>query len=148
MSTQENLKAAMKEAMRAKDKERLATIRLANSAIKQAEVDSQSDVSEDDVVAILSKMVKQRRESIKQYVEAGRPELAEDEEKEIAVLQDFLPEQASHEEIEQLIKDAIAQTGAESMRDMGKVMGLIRPKLAGRADMAAVSTAIKQQLNG
>lgn len=146
MSTKEELKTAMKAAMRAGDKERLATIRLANAAIKQAEVDAQTDINEDDVVAILSRMIKQRRESIKQYNDAGRAELAADEEKEIVILQDFLPEQASEEEIDQLVVAAIADTGAESVRDMGKVMGIIRPKLAGRADMSVVSASIKARL--
>lgn len=147
MSVKDNLKEAMKAAMRAGEKDRLATIRLANAEIKRVEVDSQSEIDDDQTIAILDKMVKQRRESIKQYEEAGREELAADEKAEIAVLQDFLPEQADEAEINALIESAIAETGAESMRDMGKVMNIIRPKLAGRADMGAVSGLIKAKLN-
>lgn len=141
------LTQAMKDAMRSKEKDRLAVIRLALSAIKQIEVDTQGEVGDDQALAALDKMVKQRRESIKQYSEAGRDELVAEEQAEIDVLVDFLPEQASEEEINTLIQNAITETGAESMRDMGKVMGVIRPKLAGRADMGKVSGMIKAQLN-
>ncbi|NVK22227.1 MAG: GatB/YqeY domain-containing protein [Kangiellaceae bacterium] len=138
---------AMKEAMRAKQKERLTTIRLALSAIKQVEVDTRTELDDAAILAILDKMVKQRRESIKMYEEAGRQELADVEHAEIAVLQDFLPQPLSEEEINQLIDQAVSQSGAESMRDMGKVMGILKPQLQGRADMGKVSGLIKSRLN-
>ncbi|NVJ61207.1 MAG: GatB/YqeY domain-containing protein [Gammaproteobacteria bacterium] len=139
---------AMKDAMRAKAKDRLGTIRLITAAVKQYQVDNRvEDVADDVVLAILDKMVKQRRESIKAYEEAGRDELAAVEKAEIEVLAEFMPQPLSEEEINSLIDEAIAQSGAESMRDMGKVMGLLKPKLQGRADMSAVSGQIKARLN-
>ncbi len=138
---------AMKEAMRAKDKARLTTIRLALAAIKQIEVDKRIELDDTAILAILDKMVKQRRESIKMYEEAGRQELADVEHAEIAVLQDFLPQPLTDAEIDQLIEDAIAKTGAESIRDMGKVMGILKPQLQGRADMGPVSGKIKARLS-
>ncbi len=138
---------AMKEAMRAKDKARLTTIRLALAAIKQIEVDKRIELDDTAILAILDKMVKQRRESIKMYEEAGRQELADVEHAEIAVLQEFLPQPLTEAEIEQLIEDAIAKTGAESIRDMGKVMGMLKPQLQGRADMGPVSGKIKARLS-
>lgn len=138
---------AMKEAMRAKDKARLTTIRLALSAIKQVEVDKRIELDDTAILAILDKMVKQRRESIKMYEEAGRQELADVEHAEIAVLQDFLPQPLTEAEIDQLIEDAIAKSGAESIRDMGKVMGMLKPQLQGRADMGPVSGKIKARLS-
>ncbi len=138
---------AMKEAMRAKDKARLTTIRLALAAIKQIEVDKRIELDDTAILAILDKMVKQRRESIKMYEEAGRQELADVEHAEIAVLQDFLPQPLTDAEIDQLIEDAIAKTGAESIRDMGKVMGMLKPQLQGRADMGPVSGKIKARLS-
>lgn len=137
----------MKEAMRAKDKARLTTIRLALAAIKQIEVDKRIELDDTAILAILDKMVKQRRESIKMYEEAGRQELADVEHAEIAVLQDFLPQPLTDAEIDQLIEDAIAKTGAESIRDMGKVMGMLKPQLQGRADMGPVSGKIKARLS-
>ena len=138
---------AMKDAMRAKDKARLTTIRLALSAIKQVEVDTRTELDDATILAILDKMVKQRRESIKMYEEAGRQELADVEHAEIEVLQEFLPQALSEEEINQLIEQAISQSGAESMRDMGKVMGILKPQLQGRADMGKVSGLIKNRLS-
>ncbi len=139
---------AMKDAMRAKAKDRLGTIRLLTAAVKQYKVDNRvDDVDDATIIAILDKMVKQRRESIKAYDEAGRSELSEKEKAEIEVLTEFLPQPLSDDEIAELIDDAISQTGAESMRDMGKVMGILKPKLQGRADMGAVSGKIKAKLN-
>ncbi len=139
---------AMKDAMRAKAKDRLGTIRLLTAAVKQYKVDNRvDDVDDATIIAILDKMVKQRRESIKAYDEAGRSELSEKEKAEIEVLTEFLPQPLSDDEVAQLIDDAISQTGAESMRDMGKVMGILKPKLQGRADMGAVSGKIKAKLN-
>lgn len=138
----------MKNAMRAQQKERLAAIRLALSAIKQVEVDERKELADSDVLAVLDKMVKQRRESIAQYEQAGRADLAANEQAEIAVLQEFLPAQLSEAEIDALIVQAVAETGAAGMRDMGKVMNALRPQLAGRADMGAVSNRIKAKLGG
>lgn len=138
---------AMKEAMRAKDKPRLTTIRLALAAIKQIEVDQRIELDDTAILAILDKMVKQRRESIKMYEEADRQELADVEHAEIAILQDFLPNPLTDAEIDQLIDDAVAKTGAETIRDMGKVMGILKPQLQGRADMGPVSGKIKARLS-
>ncbi len=138
----------MKAAMRAKDKERLGTIRLITSAIKQKEVDDRIDELDDAaVLAILDKMIKQRRDSVTQYRDAGREELAAVEEAEILVIQEYMPAPLSEAEIDALIEEAIATSGAASMQDMGKVMGSLKPKLQGRADMGAVSGRIKARLS-
>lgn len=137
----------MKLAMRAGDKPKLATIRLILSAIKQVEVDSRSDVSDEDIIALLDKMQKQRRESISQYDKAGRTDLADIEKQEMVVIQEYLPAQLTSEELDDLISKAIESSGASSMKDMGKVMGQLRPQLQGRADMGAVSASIKARLN-
>lgn len=137
----------MKTAMRSGEKERLATIRLVLAAIKQVEVDTRSALTDDDLLPLLDKMCKQRRESIEQFVQAGRDDLASKERQELEIIQTYLPAQLSEAEIAQLIDEAIAQTGAESVRDMGKVMGIIKPKAQGRADMAAVSAQIKARLS-
>ena len=137
---------AMKAAMRAKEKERLGTIRLVLAEIKKVEVDERIDPDDVRVTSILDKMVKQRRDSIKQFIDAGRDELAAKEQTEIEVIQEFLPQPLSEEEIASLIEEAIASTGATSMQDMGKVMGLLKPQMAGKADMGKVSGLIKQRL--
>ena len=137
---------AMKDAMRARKKERLGTIRLVLAEIKKVEVDERIDPDDARVTSILDKMVKQRRDSIKQFTEAGRNELAAREQSEIVVIQDFLPQPLSQEEIASLIDEAIASTGAASMQDMGKVMGLLKPHMIGRADMGKISGLIKQRL--
>ena len=137
---------AMKAAMRAKEKERLGTIRLILAEIKKVEVDERIDPDDVRVTSILDKMVKQRRDSIKQFTDAGRDELAAKEQTEIEVIQEFLPQPLSEEEIASLIEEAIASTGATSMQDMGKVMGLLKPQMAGKADMGKVSGLIKQRL--
>ncbi len=136
----------MKSAMRAGEKERLGTIRLILAAIKQVEVDTRKALDDTSILAILDKMVKQRRESIAQYEKAGRDELAAKEQAEIEIIQAYLPEQLSDDAIDALITTAISDTGASSLRDMGKVMGMLKPKLQGRADMGAVSAKIKQRL--
>ncbi|RDX36069.1 GatB/YqeY domain-containing protein [Kangiella sp. HD9-110m-PIT-SAG07] len=143
----DRLKEEMKDAMRAKDKARLTTIRLALSAIKQIEVDTRETLDDTAILAIIDKAVKQRRDSIKQYEDAGRQELADIEKAEIEVLQEFLPQPLTDDEINALIEDAVAKTGAESMKDMGKVMGMLKPQLQGRADMGAVSGKIKARLS-
>ena len=141
------LKDAMKSAMRAKEKARLGTIRMVQSEIKRIEVDERIDVSDERVLAIMDKMCKQRRDSTTQYEEAGRQELADIEKAEILVIQEFLPEALSDDELQTIVAKAIADSGAESMRDMGKAMGLIKPQVQGRADMGAVSKIIKAMLN-
>ena len=142
----QEITSAMKAAMRAGDKERLATIRLMLAAAKQVEIDERRDLSDADLLAILDKMVKQRRDSISQFKEAGRDDLVAQEESEMAVIQDFLPQPLSEAEIATLITAAIADAEAKTMQDMGKVMGLLKPQLQGRADMGKVSGQIKAQL--
>lgn len=137
----------VKEAMKARDKARLGVLRLITAAIKQREVDERISLDDDQVIAVLEKMVKQRKDSIEQYQKAGRTELADQEAFEIGIIQEYLPEPLSPAEIEALIDEAIASTGACSMKDMGKVMGQLKPKLAGRADMGKVSQTIKQRLS-
>lgn len=138
---------AMKTAMREKNKSRLGVIRLMTSAMKQIEVDERIELDDARVLTILDKMLKQRRESIKQYEAAERQELADQEAFEITVIQEFMPSQLDDAEIDAIIDDAVASTSASSMKDMGKVMGIIKPKLAGRADMGAVSGKIKAKLS-
>ena len=144
----DTIKNAMKDAMRAKEKDRLGTIRMLLAAVKQYEVDNREEADDATVLAILDKAVKQRRESLKQYEEAGRDDLAAVEKAEITVLQDFLPEALTEEEINSAIEAAVAQTGAESMKDMGKVMGVLKPQMQGRADMGSLSALVKQRLAG
>jgi uncharacterized protein len=146
MSLLNKLKDAQKEAMKAKDKVCLGTIRMALAAVKQKEVDERVEVTETDVLAILTKMVKQRKESTAQYEAAGRQDLADIELAEIAVIESFLPQPLTEAEITDLITAAIAQTGAANMQDMGKVMGVLKPQMQGRADMGKVSGLIKAQL--
>ena len=146
MTLKQQLTDAMKDAMRAKEKERLGAIRLIQVEIKRIEVDERCDVDDERVLVILDKMVKQRRDSIKQFEDAGRQELADKEQAEIDVIQEFLPAALTEEEINSLITQAITQTGAESMRDMGKVMGILKPQIQGRADAGAVSGLVKKAL--
>ena len=134
--------------MKAKDKARLGVLRLITAAIKQREVDEKITLNDEQVLAVLEKMVKQRKDSIAQYEKAGRDELAQQEAFEIGIIREYLPEQLSEEEIDTLIAEAISSSGAETMKDMGKVMGMLKPKLAGRADMGAVSGKIKAKLAG
>jgi len=138
----------MKAAMKGGDKPRLGVIRLILAALKQIEVDERIELDDARVLSVLDKMVKQRRDSIAQYENAGRTELADQEKFEIGIIQEYLPEQLGDAEISALIDEAIQATGAASMKDMGKLMGWLKPKLQGRADMGAVSARIKQQLNG
>jgi len=137
----------MKTAMRSSDKSRLQTIRLILAAVKQQEVDTREEQSDENIIAILTKMQKQRRESISQFEQAGRQDLVDKEQSEIQVISEFLPEALSDDEIDKLVADALTSSGAESMKDMGKVMGILKPKLAGRADMGAVSAKIKSALS-
>ena len=147
MTLTEQLKVAMKEAMKAKDKVRLGTVRLALSAIKQIEVDERKTLEDDEVLAVLTKMVKQRKDSVEQYTQGGRADLADIEEAEIKVLETFLPAALSEQEIADLIANAVSESGAQGMQEMGKVMNLIRPQVQGRADMALVSQLVKAKLN-
>ncbi len=137
---------AMKDAMRAQDKERLGAIRLATAAIKQIEVDERVELDDARVLAVLEKMIKQRRESVAAFEAGGRPELAAKETAEIAVLQGFLPAQLSDAEIDALIIAAIAEVGAKEPRDMGRVMNALRPQISGRAETGAVSQKVKAKL--
>lgn len=136
----------MKTAMRAHDKERLATIRLILAACKQREVDERIMLTDEHVLSILDKMLKQRRESIAQYQAGNRPDLAQKEEEEILIIQHYLPAQLSDSEVNALIDAAIKESNAATMKDMGKVMGILKPKLQGRTDIAAVSAKIKERL--
>ena len=148
MTLKERITEDMKAAMRASDKERLLTIRMVQAAIKQREVDERIVLDDAQVIAVIEKMVKQRRESIVAFEQGGRADLADKEKTEITLLQAYLPDQLSAAEVDALIKEAIASTGATSMKDMGKVMGAVKAKAAGRADMGAVSASIKAALGG
>lgn len=143
----EKITEDMKNAMRNKEKERLATIRLILAALKQREVDERITLTDEQVLATLNKMIKQRRESIKQYEAADRSDLADKEKAEVDVIKAYLPAQMSEEEIEQAVSAAISETGAASAKDMGKVMGILKSKLAGKADMSLVSGKVKEKLS-
>ena len=147
-TTQATIKDAMKAAMKSRDKERLGTIRLIQSEFKRVEVDERIELSEDRVLAILDKMVKQRRDSQKQYEDAGRDELAAQEAAEIATIQEFLPAQLSDAELDALVDAAVAAAEGSGMQAMGAVMGALKPQLQGRADMGAVSQKVKARLLG
>ena len=138
---------AMKAAMRARDKARLGTVRLALAEIKKVEIDERIDLDDSRITSILDKMVKQRRDSIKQFETAGRTDLVAQEQLEINVIKEFLPEALSEEELDTIIKDALIKSGASSMQDMGNLMGLVKPQVVGRADMGAVSQKIKAALS-
>ncbi len=145
-SLQQRLIDEMKSAMRSKDAHRLGVIRLIRAAIKQREVDERIELNDSQVLAILDKMNKQRRDSIEQYTKGNRPELADKERAEIEIINDYLPPALSEAEIDSMIIDAIATSGASAPKDMGKVIGLLKGKLQGRADMGAVSGKIKAKL--
>ncbi|MGF1714873.1 GatB/YqeY domain-containing protein [Photobacterium chitinilyticum] len=147
MTLTERLKDEQKTAMKARNKPRLGTIRLVMAAIKQREVDEKITLSDDDVLAVLTKMVKQRRDSVAQYEAAGRQDLADVELAEISVLEEFLPQPLSDDEVAALLDDAIAATGATSMQDMGKLMSVLKPQVQGRADMGKVSQLVKAKLS-
>jgi uncharacterized protein len=148
MSLKDRVTEDMKTAMRAGEKERLATIRLILSAVKQREVDERITLDDSQVLAAIEKMIKQRKEAITQFEAGGRADLVAKETAEIGILQGYLPAQMSDAEIDALIAEAIASTGAASIKDMGKVMGAVKAKAQGRADMGAVSARIKQKLSG
>ena len=152
MSLRDRLSVSLKDAMKAKDATRLMTLRLINAAIKDRDIDARSEgvdsgVSDHDLLAILGKMVKQRQESDRAYEEGGRLELAEKEWAEIVIIEEFLPRQLSEQEVEQAIADAIAASGANSIRDMGKVMGVLKSKYTGQLDFGKVGGMVKAQLS-
>ncbi len=142
------LQDEMKAAMKSGDKERLSTIRMLISEIKKVQIDKKKELSDEEIIEIIQRYAKQRRESIKQYREAGREDLAEKEEKELKIVQEFLPEQLSEEEIEKIVDEVIAETGASSMKDMGKVMKIVMEKVKGRAEGSVVSSIVKKKLSG
>jgi len=146
MSLKDRIQQDVKDAMRAKDKPRLSAIRLITAAIKQCEVDERIELDDAQVTAVLDKMAKQRRESISQFEKAGRDDLIAQEVMELEIIQSYLPEQLGEDEINALIDSAMQTTGATSIKDMGKVMGQLKPQLQGRADMSAVSALIKARL--
>jgi len=139
---QEDIKTAMK----ARESQRLGALRLISAAMKQREVDERIELKDEQVIAILDKMLKQRRESLSQYQTAGRQDLSDQEQFEIELIQQYLPAQMSEEEVDQLVQEAISQTGANSIKDMGKVMGFVKPKAQGRTDLGALGAKIKEKL--
>lgn len=148
MSLKERITEDMKTAMRAKDAERLGTIRMITSAIKQREVDERISLDDTQVLAIIEKMIKMRKESVAQFLSGAREDLAAKENKEIELLQAYLPAQLSDGEVDALIQEAIAEAGAVSIKDMGKAMAILKQKAQGRADMAAASARLKARLGG
>ena len=148
MSLKQQLTDDMKAAMKGSEKDRLGVIRLVNAAIKQREVDERIVLDDAQVLAVLEKMLKQRKDSVTQYEGAGREDLASIERYEIGVIQAYLPAQLSAAEVEAIVVKAIADSGAASAKDMGKVVGLIKPQVAGRADMGQISQLVKQKLGG
>lgn len=147
MSLIDNLRNAQKDAMRAKDKLRLGTIRMALAAIKQREIDERIELTDADILGIITKMVKQRKDAAGQFEDAGRQDLADTELAEIVILQDFLPKALTASELNDLIEQALGATGASGMQDMGKVMGWLKPKVQGRTDMGPLSGQIKAKLS-
>lgn len=147
MNLTQQIREDMKSAMRAKDSVRLGTIRLLLAAIKQREVDERIELSDADVIAVINKMIKQRRDSITQFEAAARQELADIEKVEISVLQTYMPQPMTEAEVEIAVNDAIASSGVQSAQEMGKVIALLKPKLAGRADMSKVSVLVKARLS-
>lgn len=146
MTIKDRINADVKDAMRAKDREKLGTLRLITAAIKQIEVDERIDVDEERLLLILDKMTKQRKESIAQFEKAGREDLVAQEQYELNIIADYLPEPLSETEIQQLLQEAIEATGAQKMPDMGKVMAYLKPKVQGRVDMSQISALIKARL--
>jgi len=148
VTLKERITEDMKAAMRASDKESLSTIRMAQAAIKQREIDERISLDDAQTIAVIEKMIKQRRESILQFEKGNREDLAAIERREINLLQAYLPEQLSEAELDRIIQDALASSGASSMKDMGKVMGIVKAKAAGRTDMGVASARIKRALGG
>ena len=147
MSLREQITADMKEAMRARDTPRLGAVRLLRAAIQRREVDEQVELTDNEVLSVIQKMIKQGRDSIEQFEKGDRHDLAEKETAMLTVLEPYLPDALSDEDLAALIAEALTHTNAESMRDMGQVMGWLKPKLQGKADMAAVSAVVREKLN-
>ena len=147
MSLINRIQEDVKTAMRSKDKERLQTLRLITAAIKQKEVDERIELDDAGLLAVLEKMLKQRKDSIEQFDKAGRDDLSAKEKAEVVIIQEYMPEQMSEAEIVAIVDAAVASTGAESMKDMGKVMGQVKPQVAGKADMGLVSKLVKAKLS-
>ena len=148
MALREQINEDMKAAMKSREAERLGTIRLLLAAVKQREVDERVTLDDAGVIAVIEKMIKQRKDSISQYEKAARQDLADRERREISVLEAYLPQPLSGAEIEAIVAEAVTQTGASTAADMGKVMGMVKPRLAGRADMGKVSALVKARLAG
>ena len=148
MGLKETITEDMKNALRAKDTERLGAIRLLLAAVQRREVDERTTLDDAAVMAVAEKLIKQSREAVTQFEQGGRADLVDKENREIAVWQTYLPEPLDDQALDKMVRDALAETSAESMRDMGKVMGVLKPKLQGRADMAAVSKMVKALLGG
>ena len=147
MSIKDTLTNDMKEAMKAKEKDRLAVIRMVRGAIKQIEIDSKKELDDETVIGVISKEVKMRKDSVEEFKKGGREDLVAKTEAEIAVLMPYLPQQLSEDEIRSLVRAAVEQVGASSPKDMGKVMGVLMPKVKGRADGTLVNTIVKEALN-
>ena len=148
MSLKDKVTQDMKDAMKSGDKDRLGVIRLILAALKQKEVDERIVLDDAQVLAILDKMLKQRRESVAQFTQGNRQDLVDKEEAEIKVIQAYMPAQLSEAELDKMVAEAVSESGAASIKDMGKVMGILKPKVAGKADMSAVSARIKAKLGG
>ena len=146
MGLKERLKADMKEAMKAKDKVKLSTIRMINSLIKNAEIEKRGELTDEEIIQLLMKYAKQRKESIEMYEKGGRQDLVEKEKAELAVVESYLPKQMSEEEIREIVKQTIEEVGASSVKDMGKVMKAVMPKVKGRADGSVVNRIVKELL--
>jgi uncharacterized protein YqeY len=147
MGLLEKLQNEMKQAMKNKDRDRLSTIRMLISEIKKVQIDSKKDLSDEEIVKILQKYAKQRKDAIEQYKNAGREDLVEKEEKELKIVNEFLPEQLSEEEVEKIVAETIEELNASSMKDMGRVMKAVMSKIAGKADGSIVSKIVKNKLN-
>ena len=148
MGLKERLLQDMKEAMRAKDKVRLSTIRMINSLIKNAEIDKRGELTDDEIVQLLMKYAKQRREAIELYEKGGRQDLVEKEKAELAIVESYLPKQLSEEEIRELVREAIEAVGASSPKDLGKLMQYVMPKVKGRAEGSLVNKIVREELSG
>ena len=148
LSLKEQLGSAVKDAMRNKDKIRLVTLRMAQAAIKQIEIDERRELSDEDVLKVLDKMLKQRRDAASQYDEAGRSELGDKERAEMAIIEEFMPAALTEDDLDSLIRTAISATGAQGMQDMGRVMNELRPQVLGRVDMGHLSKKVRAALAG
>ena len=147
-SLKEKLSSAVKDAMRSKDKDRLVTLRMAQAAVKQIEVDERRELTDDDVLKVLDKMLKQRRDAAAQYDDAGRGELADKERSEMVIIEEFMPAALSEDDLDALIRETINATGASGMQDMGNVMNELKPQLLGRVDMGHLSKKVRAALAG